>query len=123
MRYEVREGYLLRGQPLLDVSAFLTPHPSTSPACQWLVRDSTSNLGNKEVEVNGNKFPGVLWLLPIHFGIVGGVIAALIAVTVYESSWWELYLAGMLISVLYAVLIVLYFMGGFESLSSLFGIL
>jgi len=46
------------------------------------------------------KFPAVLWLLPIFLGIVGGVAAALIANLEYKASWWELLVAGGVISFL-----------------------
>jgi hypothetical protein len=49
-------------------------------------------------------FPGTLWLLPIFFGILGGIVAALIASLKYESSWWELVFAGIAMTVV-AVLI------------------
>ena len=51
-------------------------------------------------------FPGTLWLLPIFFGIVGGLIAALIADLKYQASWWELLVLGIIIS---GVALLLYF--------------
>jgi len=45
------------------------------------------------------RFPGVLWLLPICFGLVGGVIAALIASLKYQASWLELALVGLIVTV------------------------
>ena len=51
-------------------------------------------------------FPGALWLLPIFFGISGGIIAALIADMKYQASWWELLVLGIIIS---GVALLLYF--------------
>ena len=45
-------------------------------------------------------FPGVLWVLPIVFGVVGGTVAALIANIKYQASWWELFMAGLIITFL-----------------------
>lgn len=42
--------------------------------------------------------PGTLWLLPIFFGFIGGTIAALIADMKYHASWWEFFVAGILMS-------------------------
>jgi len=50
-------------------------------------------------------FPGTLWLLPIFFGFIGGIIAALIADIKYQASWWELLVAGILINVLILFLV------------------
>ena len=44
-------------------------------------------------------FPGVLWILPVFFGLLGGVIAAMIASMRYGASWWELLLVGLLVQV------------------------
>lgn len=44
------------------------------------------------------QFPGVLWLLPIMFGILGGFVAALISSLKYGASWWELFLAGSIVT-------------------------
>ena len=46
-----------------------------------------------------NKFPGALWLLPIFFGVIGGIIAALIASIKYNASWWELLVGGICITI------------------------
>ena len=51
-------------------------------------------------------FPGALWLLPIFFGIIGGIIAALIADMKYQASWWELFVVGIFMSVLGIVIII-----------------
>ena len=45
-----------------------------------------------------NKFPSVLWILPICFGMIGGLAAALIASLKYQASWWELFAAGCIVS-------------------------
>ena len=51
------------------------------------------------------RFPGVLWLLPIGFGLFGGVVAGLIASMKYQASWWELVVAGLLINLAIFVMI------------------
>jgi len=54
------------------------------------------------------RFPGVLWLLPICFGLFGGVIAGLVASIKYQASWWELVVAGLLINLAcYAIIFVM----------------
>ncbi len=50
------------------------------------------------------RFPGVLWILPIFFGLIGGIIAALISGLKYQASWWELLLVGFLINVVIGVI-------------------
>jgi len=44
------------------------------------------------------RFPMVLWLLPIFFGLFGGIVAALIANLKYQASWIELFIVGIVIS-------------------------
>ena len=46
------------------------------------------------------KYPGTLWLLPLLLGIFGGIAAALIADIKYHASWWELFVVGLIMSVL-----------------------
>lgn len=41
-----------------------------------------------------NAYPGVLWILPVLYGIVGGTVAALIAGMKYNANWWPLLLVG-----------------------------
>ena len=55
-------------------------------------------------------FPGVLWLLPICFGLFGGIVAGLIASLKYQASWWELAVAGFAVSflVMAGYLVVVY---------------
>jgi len=54
------------------------------------------------------RFPGVLWLLPICFGLFGGVIAGLVASLKYQASWWELVVGGLIINLaLYAIIFVM----------------
>ncbi len=60
----------------------------------------------KKSSIPQKSFPGTLWLLPIFFGIVGGVIAALIADMKYQASWRELLVLGIIIS---GVALLLYF--------------
>lgn len=56
------------------------------------------------------KFPGVLWLLPICFGLVGGAIAGLIASLKYQASWWELVAGGLIINMaVYAIIFIMPF--------------
>ncbi len=43
-------------------------------------------------------FPGILWLLPLFFGIAGGIVAALIASLKYQASWWELLAGGFIVN-------------------------
>ena len=45
------------------------------------------------------RFPGALWLLPIFFGLFGGIVAALIANLKYGAHWMELFLVGLLLQV------------------------
>ncbi len=68
-------------------------------------------------EVNRRKFPGVLWLLPIFLGLIGGIVAALIADMKYQASWWELFLVGFIINTL---AIIAYFLIVSISLNYLF---
>ncbi len=60
------------------------------------------------MNVMRNRFPGVLWLLPVFFGLTGGIIAALIASMKYQASWIELFIVGLFIQVLIIVGIVLW---------------
>ena len=53
--------------------------------------------------VDKKRFPGVLWLLPILFGIIGGVVASLIASLKYEATWWPLFVVGLAISFLWSI--------------------
>ena len=42
----------------------------------------------KDVAVDEKpRFPGVLWLLPIFFGLLGGIISAMISSIKYHSIW------------------------------------
>ena len=45
-------------------------------------------------------FPGVLWLLPIFFGVLGGIIAGMISSMKYNASWLELFLVGLILTVM-----------------------
>jgi len=53
------------------------------------------------------KFPGSLWILPIFFGVIGGIIAAFIVDLKYKASWWELLVAGVIVTVLWFLIIAL----------------
>lgn len=56
-----------------------------------------------------NRYPGVLWLLPVFFGLIGGIIAAMFASIKYQAEWWDLFLIGLLFSIAYAAgMVVLY---------------
>ncbi len=46
------------------------------------------------------KTPGVIWLLPIVFGVIGGVVAALIVGIKYRNSWWQFLVVGIVLSVI-----------------------
>ena len=43
--------------------------------------------------------PGSLYILPIFFGIIGGVIGALIAAKAYKTRWWPMLVVGIASSV------------------------
>ncbi len=47
------------------------------------------------------QFPGVLWVLPILFCVLGGVIGAIIAGTIYKANWWGLLLVGFVMLFIY----------------------
>lgn len=53
--------------------------------------------------MNRERFPGILWLLPIFFGLTGGILAGFISSLKYQDSWWELVLAGFVVSCLAVV--------------------
>jgi hypothetical protein len=53
------------------------------------------------------RYPGVLWLLPIFWGFTGGIIAAVIAGCAFRDSWWELFFIGIIVQVLWVVSIFL----------------
>ncbi len=57
--------------------------------------------------MNKSNFPGVLWILPVLFGIIGGTIAALISNLKYQASWLELFLVGIATSFLWAIFLFL----------------
>lgn len=50
-----------------------------------------------------NRYPGVLWLLPIFFGILGGIIASMFASMKYKAGWVELITVGIIISILESI--------------------
>ncbi len=60
-----------------------------------------------------NRFPGILWLLPICFGVFGGTIAAVVASVKYQASWWELFAAGLIVSLASYGLLILFAFTGF----------
>jgi hypothetical protein len=59
-------------------------------------------------------FPGILWLLPICFGLLGGIIAALIADMKYHASWWELLITGLVLTFLVVLIYLLIFAATFS---------
>ena len=67
-------------------------------------------------QVTKNKFPGVLWLLPIFLGLLGGIIAAMISSMKYQASWWELFTVGFVITVGSVLLYVLFLATIFPSI-------
>ena len=48
-----------------------------------------------------NRIPHSLWILPLLFGIIGGVVAALIADLKCKASWWELMVVGVMVSIIW----------------------
>lgn len=46
-------------------------------------------------------FPGSLWLFPIFFGLLGGIIASLIADMKYNAGWLELFIVGLILQLMY----------------------
>lgn len=48
-------------------------------------------------------FPGALWLLPIFLGIIGGIIASIIAGTVYHAKWWPLLVGGIMLTIIWYI--------------------
>ena len=53
------------------------------------------------------KFPGVLWILPIFFGLIGGIISAVIAGAAFKASWWELLFAGIAMNAAWGIVYIL----------------
>ena len=62
----------------------------------------------KEQDTTRNKFPGVLWLLPVFLGLFGGIIAALISNLKYQASWWELFAVGLAITFISGIIYILF---------------
>ena len=60
--------------------------------------------GCGETLVVTKRYPGVLWLLPIFFGFIGGIVASLISGLKYEASWWELLVVG-IITQIFAIIV------------------
>lgn len=74
--------------------------PTTEEVVAHSTRGSVS-------ETASSRFPNALYLLPIFFGIFGGIVAALIAAQKYKVKWWQLIVLGLLSSALvYIVLAV-----------------
>ncbi len=48
-------------------------------------------------------FPSVLWLLPVIFAFPGGLIAAFVSSLIYKASWWELFVAGLIVSAVWVL--------------------
>ena len=48
--------------------------------------------------IERGRAPGLLWILPIGFGLLGGIIAALMVADRYAGSWWEYIIVGILTS-------------------------
>ena len=49
----------------------------------------------------------MLWILPLFFGLFGGIIAALFAGMKYEARWWDLVVFGFVVQVLVTLFILL----------------
>jgi hypothetical protein len=69
-------------------------------------------INKKELIAKENKFPSVLWLLPILFGFVGGIVAAFISNIAYKASWWKLFVIGICITLLW-IFVWMAIVGGF----------
>ena len=61
------------------------------PTTEEVVAHST--LGSVS-ETASSRFPNSLYLLPIFFGIIGGIIGALIAAKAYKTKWWPMLIVG-----------------------------
>lgn len=48
----------------------------------------------------GKGFPKSLYLLPVFFGVIGGIIGALIVARIYKTKWWQMILVGIITSVI-----------------------
>jgi len=70
----------------------------------------------QDTQATKNKFPGVLWLLPIFFGLLGGIVAAMISSMKYQASWWELATVGGIVTVLEILVYVLFLAVIFSSI-------
>ena len=71
---------------------------------------------NEKKEITARKFPGVLWLLPIFFGLLGGIVAAMISSMKYQASWWELFTVGLIITLGEVLIYVLFLAAIFSSM-------
>ncbi len=79
--------------------------PDTPSQFQNTSKDS-QKVDRESVNYNGT--PSVLYLLPIFFGVLGGVIAAVIAGTVYKASWVVLFIVGIISSIFSWILWVIW---------------
>ena len=52
------------------------------------------------VKPQSQGFPKSLYLLPVLFGVIGGIIGALIVARVYKTKWWQMILVGIITSVI-----------------------
>jgi len=52
------------------------------------------------VKPQSKGFPKSLYLLPVFFGVIGGIIGALIVARVYKTKWWQMILVGIITSVI-----------------------
>jgi hypothetical protein len=48
--------------------------------------------------------PGIIWILPILFGLIGGGFAALIASLKYDAPWIRYVILGFLVSIAVALI-------------------
>ena len=71
-----------------------------------LVQETTAPQPTQElrphvIQRERGKAPGLLWILPIGFGLLGGIIAALMVADRYTGSWWEYIIVGLITSGLF----------------------
>ena len=89
---------------VLEIVIGLIALPIAGVAAALLERPELAEATTKRKPTR-RRFPASLWLLPLFFGILGGIAAALVADLKYKASWWELFLGGIIISFLWFLLL------------------